>query len=402
MIRTMSKELGKTQAPFLVRGNVQDEDFRCAVNHGRKKILMVLNSTSRGGAEAFVLNVCRSIDREKYQIDIAITENRLGGFDKDFEAAGCRIFSLERFRILNYFAYVRCWNKFLATYHYDIIHGNVTSPAVIYLRIAHKYGCATILHSHSAGYRGGGMTQSVKKIFTKKAYKHADLWFACGEEAAQRVYGDRYKNCSRYYFIPNAIDVKRYRFDANVRKQIRDKYALGQESFVIGHVGSFTTPKNHKFLLQVFAELKKHRPQSKLLLVGDGRLRDEIESQIDALNIKNDVVLSGSVSNVNEVLMSMDVMVFPSLFEGLPVSLVEAQASGLPVFMSDSITQDVVITNLIRRISLESSISVWCDEILSEKINPDRADFNDAVGSTSFNIKQCISLLEECYADLCH
>lgn len=367
---------------------------------GKKvKILMVLDNTGRGGSQSFVMNVIRNIDKEKFQFDIAITRNKLGGFDEEMEALGCKIYNLEHFEVTNYRRFVNCWENFLTEHHFDIIHGHVSSTASIYLRVARMHGCSTIVHSHSAGYRGGWFEQQVKKLFTIRAAKYADLWFACSDKAAERLFGKKFKESSRYHYIPNAIDVKKYLFNEEVRNMVRIKIGVEQDKFICGHVGTFSTPKNHKFLLQVFKKIKEKRSDSKLLLVGDGYLHDTVVQMIEENGLKDDVIMTGSVSDVNNYLMAMDVLVFPSLFEGLPVTVVEAQAAGLPVVVSDVITRDVFLTDLVTYKPLSDSAEDWSVVVLGKRCK-ERKVYNERVASTVFNMRTSVKQLGELYLGL--
>lgn len=366
---------------------------------GKIRLLMVLDSTGRGGSQSFVMNVIRNIDKEKYQIDVTITRNKRGGFDKEMEALGCNIYNLEHFHVINYRRFVNCWKTFLSEHQYDIIHGHVSSTASIYLRIARKYGCYTILHSHSGGYRGNWFERQVKKIFTRGAAEQADLWFACSDKAARRLYGSGFIESPKYHYIPNAIDVRNYIFNIEIRERIRGEINVGQGTFVCGHVGSFSTPKNHKFLIQVFKKVKQKKPDSKLLLVGDGYLHDNIVQLIEEYGLNADVILTGSVGNVNEYMMGMDVMIFPSLFEGLPVTVVEAQATGLPAVISDVITKDVYLTDIVTYKPLSDSADDWSEAVLA-KSNNNRREYNEKIANTIFNMNTSVKQLENLYLRL--
>lgn len=366
---------------------------------GKINILMVLDNTGRGGSQSFVMNVCRSIDRNRFHIDIAVARNFHGGYEDEFKKLGCRIIRLPHFNVANYFRFVGEWNEFLSTNRYDIIHGNVSSTAKIYLKIAHKYGCRTILHSHSASYRGGWLERFVKKIFTHGAYRHADMWFACSDEAAFRVFNNRFRNNPRYHLIPNAIDVESYCFDTDCREKMRKQLGFGDDNYVIGHVGSFSHPKNHTFLLNIFKEFHRRHPQSRLLIVGDGYLRGKIETKIQQLGLYNDVTLTGNVGNVKELLMAMDAMVFPSLFEGFGFAPLEAQASGLPVVMSDTVPNTVILSDLVRTMPLSESPQAWCDVIEQSKYG-DRQQYNRIIAETDFNINKMVHTLENLYSTL--
>ena len=236
-------------------------------------------------------------------------------------------------------------------------------------------------------------------MFTIGAANQADLWFACSDKAAKRLFGDGFKESPRYHYIPNAIDVSKYFFDEKVREMVRKSIGVNDDMFVCGHVGTFSTPKNHKFLIPLFGKIKEKRPGSKLLLVGDGYLRTQVEDMIADNGLLDDVIMTGSVSNVNEYMMAMDVLIFPSIFEGLPVTIVEAQAAGLPSVISDVITKDVCLTDLILYKSLSDSIEDWCEKVLDRRCN-DRKSYNLMIANTSFNIETCIKRLENLYSEL--
>ncbi|MBR1792395.1 MAG: glycosyltransferase [Bacteroidales bacterium] len=369
----------------------------------RIRILMVLDNTGRGGSQSFVMNVCRHINWDRFQIDIAITRNKRGGYDEEMAHLGCQIHNLVHFELLNYRQYVSCWNSFLDENHYDIVHGNVSGPAAIYLRIAHQHGCVTILHSHSSGYRGNWIERLVKRVMAPYAKHHADLWFACAHQAAIRLFGKDYVVDSRYQLIPNAIDVSCYKFDESIRDLVRSRHNISASTFVCGHVGSFSRPKNHEFLLRVFAQLHKNKPDSKLLLVGDGYLREEIVTLIRKMDLQEAVIMTGNVGNVEEYLMAMDVMIFPSLFEGFGLAVLESQASGLPTIISNTIPEDVVLSDLVQSQSLNDSPQKWADEALRMASMPrNREDYNQIIADTPYNINTSISNIERLYDSLIH
>lgn len=360
------------------------------------KILMVLDNTGRGGAQTYAVNVLRNINREKFQIDFAVNRNPANGYGEEIINYGSKILYIPKFKVYNWGRYYKIWRNHLKKHKYDIIHGHVSSTAYIYLKIAKIHHCATIVHSHSAGYRGSWFTQQVKKIFTKGAKKYADYWFSCSEKASVKLFGNEYKTYPHYSEMPNAINVTTYKFDINIRNKIRKVLGLRNDIFLVGHVGSFSAPKNHLFLLNVFELLKNRINNAKLILVGEGPLEQLIKDCINSKNLTKDVLFTGNVGNVNEYMMAMDVMIFPSKFEGFPITVIEAQATGLYTVLSDTITRQVYLTPILNPASLEDKLSVWVDKALTPQ-NYDRITINDFIQDSVFNIESSIKKLESLY-----
>lgn len=357
---------------------------------------MVLDNTGRGGSQTYVMNVLRHIDKEQYYVDVAVNRNPQNGYGDEIISNGSRILFIPKFKIFNWLTYTRAWKKILDTNHYDIIHGHVSSTAAIYLSIAKQYGCATIAHSHSAGYRGNWITRQIKKIFTIPVKKYADYWLACSEKAATRLFGNKYKDYPNYKEIPNSIDVKKYCFDNDIRINIRTQLGIDDSTLLLGHIGSFSTPKNHTFLLDVFKDITKKLTNIKFILIGDGPLEGDIKRKSEYLNISKLITYTGNVNNVNEYMMAMDGMIFPSKFEGFPITIIEAQSSGLYTIMSDTITNQVILTDIIKPVPLNAPPSYWADQIISKE-NVDRISINDIVANSVFNITKSIHIIEGVY-----
>lgn len=364
------------------------------------KILMVLASTNIGGAEMFVLNLIRNIDLSRFSVDLVASFPEKGvGIREEVKSYGCNIYYLPYFRVLNYLHYTRSWDKFLSEHHYDIIHGHASNSAAIYLRIAKKHKCATIVHSHSAGFRGNLLHRIVKSFLATKVTRVADYWFACSEKAAEHLFRKNYMSYEHYYTIPNAINVEKYFFSTETRNKIRQELHLTEGVFLCGHVGSMTGPKNHLFLLEVFQSVLLIKPNAILLLCGDGPLKPEIEEKALQLGIRERIVFRGVVRNVNEFMMAMDVLIFPSFFEGFPITVIEAEATGLPIVLSDVITKEVDITDCVIRESLSDSPEKWAETICGICIG-DRSAYNDQISDTVFNMTKAVKFVETKYKDL--
>lgn len=369
---------------------------------GKIRILMVLGSTGIGGAQAFAMNVLRNIDMNKFAIDFAVNNFAAqGGIEEECYKYGCHFYQLPYFKVYNYITYKKAWEKFFSLHKYDIVYAHSTNSASIYLKIAQKFGMKTIAHSHSAGYRGNIMEQCIKKLFAKKVGKVANYWFSCSDIAAQRLFGKKYKTYDNYYSIPNAIDANKYLFDSVIRDNIRTKLNISNDTILYGHVGTFSTPKNHKFLIDIFAEISAIQPNSQLICCGTGLLLEATKEYAASKGIADKIIFAGAVNNVNEYLMAMDTFVFPSLFEGFPVAVLEAQASGLNIIMSNTITKEVDLTSDIHRMDLKQTPSEWAQKAISLDMTIEtRVKDNAVIAESQYNIVTEVKLFEKLYIQL--
>lgn len=364
------------------------------------RILMVLGNTRMGGVQAFILNVLQNIDLNRFHIDFAVNfYAKHNGIENECCKYGCEFFTLPYFKLYNYLSFKRAWRKFLSEHTYDVIYAHATNSAAIFLKEAKKLGIKTIAHSHSAGYRGNRIEQFVKKICAKSVGKYADYWFACSALAAERLFGKGYQKYPHYYDIPNAINADKYLFDPNIRFAVRKSLDVNDKTILYGHVGTFSTPKNHRFIIDVFNEILKKQVNSKLVCCGAGALMHGIQEYAKSLGIIDKIIFTGVVSNPNEYMMAMDAFVFPSIFEGFPISILEAQATGLPIVMSDVITKEVDLTDLIYRHRLDESISEWANTLINMKID-DRGKFNAVIASSQYNMRSTVKIIENLFIQL--
>lgn len=331
-------------------------------------ILHVLGGLDAGGAESFVMNLYRSVDRTQVQFDFIKHVSQKGMFEDEILSLGGKIFTCPRYTGKNHFTYCKWWNDFFLNHpEYKIIHGHVRSTSAIYLSIAKKHGLTTIAHSHSTS-NGKGLLGLVKTIMQYPTRYIADYLFSCSDLAGKWMYGEKATKQDNYQMIPNGIDIHRFTYSEAKRKIVRQSLGILEDEFVIGHIGRFTKPKNHIFLLQTFSAYLKKHPHSRLLLVGDGTLLQPMKKICGQMNIMNHVIFTGARSNTEDYYQVMDVFAFPSLWEGLPVSVVEAQASGLPCLISDNITRNVQLTSLPKYLPV-TDMTAWLNafEIESQK-----------------------------------
>lgn len=361
---------------------------------------MVMGSTNMGGAQMFILNLLQNMDLDRFQVDFAVSfEEREGGIGDELQSMGCHIYKLPYFKVYNYHHVSVTWHSFLEEHHYDIVHGHSTNSAFIYLKIAKKMGCVTIAHCHSAGFRGNMMQRLFKTYFSKKIRWVADYWFACSDIAAEHLYGKDYRHYKNYYNIPNAINAESYLYNEETAKRIRNGIGIGNDTFLCGHVGSFSGPKNHIFLLSVFNEVLKRRPDAKLVCCGEGYLMRQIKEKAEALGLMDKVIFAGVVRNCNEYMMAMDVMIFPSLFEGFPMAVIEAEATGLPIVISDVITKEVDLTDGVWRMSLSESPTEWARVACGLKI-ASRKEYNSIIGNSEYNMRTNARTVTSLYEDM--
>lgn len=363
-------------------------------------ILMVVANTRMGGAQAFILNILRNIDHDRFHIDFAINfyaENN--GIEDECRQYGCKFHILPYFKVYNYLSYYREWDKFLSTHKYDIVYAHATNSASLFLKIAKKYGMRTIAHSHSAGYRGGRIEQLTKKFFAKGVGKVADYWFACSDKAAERLYGIDYRQYPHYYDIPNAIEAQKYLYDEEIRQRVRLEIGVDDNTFLCGHVGTFSGPKNHLFLVDIFKDIVAQRPNARLVCCGAGALMSSVKEHARELGVLDKIIFAGVVKNCNEYMMAMDVFIFPSIFEGFPVSILEAQATGLPLLMSDVITKEVDLTSLVNRMSIKEHPSKWAEKVLSLE-SSQRDIYNEVISRSKYNMRETVKMFERLYTEL--
>lgn len=367
------------------------------MEHEPIRVLQVIGIMNRGGAETMIMNLYRNIDRNKVQFDFVENQGSEAAFDAEIRQLGGRIYRCPRYDGKNHVAYTRWWNTFFSSHkgEYPIVHGHIGSTAAIYLSIAKKYGAYTIAHSHSAG-----IGSAMYRMFACPTRYIADNFFACSKDAGISRYGKRVGNDSnRCQVLNNAIDTRKFIFSQETRQQIRNHLHIAENAVVIGHVGRFVEAKNHLFLIDIFADIRKRDPNAILLLVGDGELRHEIEIAIAEKHLSKAVILTGVRSNVWDFYQAMDVFVFPSIYEGLPVSLVEAQAAGLPCCVSANIPRDSAITDLVEFLPLESGAEKWA-EIALQRAQKPRHNMLAEIQNAGFDVASTAKWLENFYMNV--
>ena len=364
------------------------------------RILHVIGIMNRGGAETMIMNYYRTIDRTKVQFDFVENSFEPAVFDEEILSLGGRIFRCPHYNGKNHLTYVRWWKQFFRGHkgEFAAVHGHLGSTAAIYLSAAKKAGIYTIAHSHNI--HSTSLSGILYQLYSYPTRHIADYFFGCSKEAGISRYGK--KVCAftnRFSVLNNAIDTQHFAFQEDIRTQIRQQLSI-EKKLVVGHVGRFFAQKNHKFLIEIFGQIHKQNPNAVLLLVGDGELRSEIEAQIHASGLDDCVILTGVQSDVNPYYHAMDVFLFPSLYEGLPLSILEVQANGLPCIISDNVPVECILADdLVAVCSLKSSPSVWSKAVL-EHANIPRENHAAVVKSHGYDIREAASQLQNFYLKL--
>lgn len=361
------------------------------------RILHVVSNMQQGGIENFIMNIYRNIDRDLIQFDFMVHYKSKFYFDDEIEQLGGKIYRLSFMEDKNIFKYLKDLDSFFKenSSKYDIVHAHMGSLGGIYLYYAKKYNIPIrIAHSHGASHLN--TLKGYSKFLLNKRFKHNanNLW-ACSTEAGIYMFG-KYR---KFEFIPNTVDYNKFYYNLKARKEIRKKYNIDDSTFLIGNVGRFNLQKNHIFLIKIMKELCKidNENKYKMILVGTGELEDKIKNEIKKNNLEDIVILPGVRNDVNNFYCAFDMLVMPSLFEGLPLTGVEAQISGLRCIFSDSITREVTISNNAFFISLKKDEKEWAKEIVSKK-DYIREEFFKV--SNTFDLKKCTKEIENKYVEL--
>lgn len=366
------------------------------------RVLHVVGSMDRGGAETLIMNLYRKMDREKIQFDFAVHSPKAGDYDDEIKSLGGKIYAMPRYNGVNHFSYRKAWEQFFQSHpEYSIIHGHIRSTAAIYLKIAKKSGRQAIAHSHGTSSRGSLPERVAKSILQRPIRHTADYLLACSGKAGRWLFGKKACQSRRFFILNNAIDSSKFVFSEETRRRKRKELGIGKQ-FVVGHVGNFDITKNHVFLIDIFSDICKKNDDCLLFLVGGGneKLQTMLKQKIRQENLTEKVKFLGSRSDIDELLHAFDVFVFPSLHEGLGIVAIEAQANGLKCVLSDTLPPEVAVSDNITFVSLKKPASFWADLILSYKSNYIRTNMQGCIANAGYDINNVAEWLSAFYLNL--
>ncbi|ESU32065.1 hypothetical protein G3A_13090 [Bacillus sp. 17376] len=361
------------------------------------RVLHVVVNMNRGGAETLLMNLYRNIDRSKIQFDFLTCKE--GVFDEEIMQLGGNVYRVPYITEVGHLKYLKALTDFFMKYpHYQIVHSHMDKMSGFVLRAAKKAEISVrIAHSHSTRSEGGAAARIYKWYAGTLISKYATDFVSCSKEAAEWLFGNK---SDRTVFLKNGIDLEQFKYSLKVRESIRSELKIKENQFIVGHVGRFSMPKNHSYLLEVFKEFLSYREDAILLLVGDGPLLPETKRKVEEMQLTKNVEFLGSRSDVEQLLQAFDIFLFPSFFEGFPVSVIEAQASGLPCLISDSITREIDMgIGLVQSLSLNNK-KLWIDKMqeIAGLHSIRNSNLNSLISKNGFDIKNSSDYLREFYS----
>ncbi len=373
------------------------------------KVLEVVYSLNAGGIETFIVNLLKNMPREKIHVDLAVIkrEGEEQFYDKEIKKLGIQIHTLGDFskgKVYKYYTVRRDLYRLYKKNRYDLVHihsGQVDKLADMLLAKKAKVP-SIIVHSHNQGLAAGVKFYRIRcilQLLSRYIYSHAKVHlFSCSEAAASWAYTKTACANGRVKIVNNGLDCEKYTFSNEKRKLMRKELGL-ENSFILGHIGRFNFQKNHDFLIDVFREIQKKESTAILLLLGTGELQETIKEKVHAYGLDDSVRFVGVTDRVPEYLQAMDVFLFPSRFEGLPVVGIEVQAASLQTIASDRITSEVAISPYFQFLSLEDGAQRWAELALEYKNGYERIDTAEYIKKSGFAMVEIAKDIEYCYRE---
>ncbi|HOJ10332.1 MAG TPA: glycosyltransferase family 1 protein [Clostridiales bacterium] len=349
------------------------------------KVLQIVTQMNRAGLESRLMDIYRNIDRSKVQFDFYTCRTEKGFFDDEIVSLGGKVFYSEPLYFKQIFNVPKRFYSFLSIYsEYKIVHCHLNQWCGAVLNGAEKANVPIRIAHSRTSLETKDLKNFIKNVIKFSVNKYATHRFAVSRKAGVWLYGKKVFDSEVVEIWPNAIDCSKFKFEPTKREEYRKELNL-LDSFTLIHVGNIRPEKNHKFLIDVFKEIKKEQNNAKLLVVGSDYMSGEIHRYVEEHGVGKNVIFLGPRSDVSNLLQAGDVFVFPSLYEGFPGAVLEAQASGLPCYISDTITEEVCVTNLVKRISLQKPIEYWKEQILNN-VNINRINTYDILKSSGYDI----------------
>ena len=336
------------------------------------RILQVVGRMDRGGIETMIMNLYRHIDRSKVQFDFLVHRQERGAYDDEIEAMGGRIYRMCPIYPQNFSKYKKMLKVFFDEHpEYKILHSHMS-----------ELGCYAFIEAQKRGI----------KIKIRPYVSHM---FVCGQASGMWLFGE--KNTSKFIQVNNAIDSLKYKNNPTYSNEVKEELGVTRNQLVVGHIGRFNTQKNHEFLIDIFSQVHKLNPDSVLVLVGNGILENRIKEKVKSLSLESNVLFLGTRDDINRVVQCFDVFLFPSLFEGLGIVLIEAQAAGVPCLTSKKVVaKEACITDILEYYPLNESPLNWAKKALELAARPKR-NTTDEIINAGFDIKSNAQWLEEFY-----
>ena len=363
-----------------------------------KRLLCIVGGMNAGGAETFLMKMYRKLDRSKYQMDFAVTISSECFYDNEILSMGGKIYKITA-KSKNPIKNFNDIKKIVLDNKYDsVLRTSEHSLSALELLAAKQSGARIRIFRSSNSKATIGLKPSklLHKLCAFMPKKFANVKFAPSTEAATFMFGKKVIENGEVFILHNGVDLNVFRFDKTARTEIREEFGLRNEQLLVGHIGRFMTQKNHAFLLEIFKQIAQKNENAVLMLVGKGELEAEIKEKIQTLGLDDKVIFTGVRSDVPKLLSAMDVFVFPSFYEGMPNTVIEAQATGLPCVIADTITKEADITGLVQYLPLSLSAEDWADRALksvTEERKDTKQDFIEHKYDVESVLKEFVSLV---------
>lgn len=363
------------------------------------RIAQIIGKWLGGGVEAVVMNYYRHIDRSKIQFDFICDEDSTNIPYDEIEKLGGRVILISPYQKIN--KYIKELTRVLKEGNYKIVHSHINTLSVFPLYCAKKARVPVrIAHSHSTTNKAEWKKNLMKQALRPFSKSFATDYFCCSELAGRWLFGNKVYDEGKVYLLNNAIDLSKFAYDEKVRKVKRKELGISGDTLVIGHIGRFVAQKNHTFLIDIFDEVHKKNNNSVLLLAGQGPLMEDIKNKVTELNLDNCVRFLGQRSDADELYQAMDVLLLPSLYEGLPVVGIEAQAVGLLCVLSSNMTKETRILDSTIFLGLSESSVKWSNTIIESFKKYKRNSSMNELTKKGFNISNEAKELEDKYLEL--
>ena len=394
--KKMSKKVEKSKW-YLYNNNVTNLRGMTKMKRDEPIVIaQIMGKWIGGGVEAVVMNYYRHIDRNKIQFDFICDEDSTNIPYDEIEKLGGRVIIVPPYQHIG--AYLKKLKQIFKENKYKIVHSHINALSVFPLYAAKCAGIPVrIAHSHSTSNKKEWKKTLMKNMLRPFSKVFATDYMSCSELAGRWLFGNKTYDDGKVYLLNNAIDVEKFAYDEDVRKAKRKELEIADDTLVIGHIGRFVAQKNHTFLIDIFNEVHKEKENSVLLLVGQGPLEYEIKEKVNRLGLSDSVKFLGQRDDVSELYQVFDVFLLPSLYEGLPVVGVEAQAAGVLCLFSDEMTKETKVLESTYFLSLENNENEWAQIMLNNIEKIKNNDILKKMCESGFEIKKESKRIEKIY-----
>ena len=353
-----------------------------------QRLLCIVSNMDAGGAETFLMKMYRQIDRSRYQMDFVVSGDGRGYYEDEIEQLGGKVYRITR-KTKDFAAYRR---ELAGAVRDDgcpsVLKIGSDALSAIDLWVAKRAGARKLaMRSSNASDGKGGLGQFIQKVIRRPLTSVADVKIAPSDLAAEYAFGAKAVRNGEVHYLHNALDLNTYAFSADKRAAVRDELGIDTDAFVVGHVGRFARQKNHGFLLDAFAELLKVKSNARLVLVGKGELEDEIRAKAEMLGILSSIVFTGVRSDIPALLSAFDVFALPSLYEGMPNVVIEAQAAGLSCVVADTVTKQADVAGLVKFLPIDDA-GAWAQAMAFAGSNVVRPNTKGAMTAAGYDISK--------------